>query len=93
MNGFGIFLMVVYPGAFVDLHTDHLKAISAARQLRIYCAGIWHNFVLVLLAIAVLFTLPYLLNPLYATGTGVVITNVVKVGRSTTTDIQRRSQT
>ncbi|XP_072018604.1 membrane-bound transcription factor site-2 protease-like [Amphiura filiformis] len=25
VNGFGIFLMVVYPGAFVDLHTDHLR--------------------------------------------------------------------
>ncbi|XP_071955506.1 membrane-bound transcription factor site-2 protease-like isoform X2 [Antedon mediterranea] len=78
VNGFGIFLLVIYPGAFVDLHTDHLHAVSAIRQLRIYCAGIWHNFVLVVTGVLVMSTLPTLLSPMYVTGTGVVLTDVVK---------------
>ena len=79
VNGFGMFIMAIYPGAFVDLHSDHLQAISPARQLRIYCAGIWHNLVLVALGIFVFYALPYLLSPLYITGAGVIITDVLKV--------------
>ncbi|XP_071801549.1 membrane-bound transcription factor site-2 protease-like isoform X2 [Asterias amurensis] len=78
VNGFGMFIMAIYPGAFVDLHSDHLQAISPARQLRIYCAGIWHNLVLVALGIFVFYALPYLLSPLYITGAGVIITDVLK---------------
>ncbi|XP_033112702.1 membrane-bound transcription factor site-2 protease-like isoform X2 [Anneissia japonica] len=78
VNGFGIFLLAIYPGAFVDLHTDQLNAVSPIRQLRIYCAGIWHNFVLVLAGIFVMLTLPALLSPLYVTGSGVVLTDVIK---------------
>lgn len=39
VNGFGMFVFVVYPGAFVDLFTTHLNLISPAQQLRIFCAG------------------------------------------------------
>lgn len=39
VNGFGIFVFVVYPGAFVDLFTTHLNIISPVQQLRIFCAG------------------------------------------------------
>uniref|UniRef100_H2ZTK5 Membrane-bound transcription factor site-2 protease n=1 Tax=Latimeria chalumnae TaxID=7897 RepID=H2ZTK5_LATCH len=38
-NGFGMFIFVVYPGAFVDLLTTHLQLISPVQQLRIFCAG------------------------------------------------------
>lgn len=39
VNGFGMFVFVVYPGAFVDLFTTHLNLISPTQQLRIFCAG------------------------------------------------------
>lgn len=39
VNGFGMFVFVVYPGAFVDLFTTHLNLISPVQQLRIFCAG------------------------------------------------------
>ena len=39
VNGFGMFVFVVYPGAFVDLFTTHLTLVSPAQQLRIFCAG------------------------------------------------------
>ncbi|XP_060566706.1 membrane-bound transcription factor site-2 protease-like [Ruditapes philippinarum] len=76
VNGFGLFLLLIYPGAYVDLSSDHLQVISPLRQLRIYCAGVWHNFIIVLIGIAVLFTYPWFIMPFYTTGNGVVITQV-----------------
>lgn len=76
VNGFGVFLLFVYPGAFVDLHADHLSVISFKRQLRIYCAGVWHNVVLAVVAAFILFALPWLLSPLYASGEGAAVVSV-----------------
>ena len=74
--------MAVYPGAFVDLYTEHLTVISPLRQLRIYCAGVWHNSVLVIVGLVLLWSLPYLLVPIYATGQGAVVLKVLKVSRT-----------
>ena len=79
VQGFGLFVMAVYPGAFVDMCTDHLSAISPLSQLRIYCAGIWHNFILVLVALAVYYCLPLLMVPLYQQGRGVAVRYVAEV--------------
>ena len=76
VNGFGVFVLFLYPGAFVDLHTDHLSVISPKRQLRIYCAGVWHNVILVLCALLFLWSLPAILSPLYFTGGGVAVTSL-----------------
>lgn len=76
VNGFGVFMLFLYPGAFVDLHSDHLSVISPKRQLKIYCAGVWHNFILVLCALGVVWALPYLMAPFYTTGLGAVVTSV-----------------
>lgn len=73
INGWGMFLLLVYPGAYVDLHSDHLALISAKRQLRIYCAGVWHNLVLALCGIVAFLLLPILLMPLYSKGVGAVV--------------------
>ncbi|CAN9506032.1 unnamed protein product [Ophioblennius macclurei] len=78
VNGFGMFVFVVYPGAFVDLFTTHLNLISPAQQLRIFCAGVWHNFILCLVALAFLFLLPVFLFPAYSTGGGALVTEVVQ---------------
>lgn len=78
VNGFGIFVLALYPGAFVDLSTEHLQVVSPIRQLRIYCAGVWHNFVIVILAIMVLLFLPLFLLPFYHSGNAVAITYVVE---------------
>uniref|UniRef100_A0A671XL38 Membrane-bound transcription factor site-2 protease n=1 Tax=Sparus aurata TaxID=8175 RepID=A0A671XL38_SPAAU len=78
VNGFGMFVFVVYPGAFVDLFTTHLNLISPTQQLRIFCAGVWHNFVLCVAALAFLFLLPILLFPVYYTGAGALVTEVVQ---------------
>ena len=76
INGWGMFLLLVYPGAYVDLHPDHLALISAKRQLRIYCAGVWHNLILALFGIATFFLLPVILMPLYSKGIGAVVLHI-----------------
>ncbi|XP_012675652.1 membrane-bound transcription factor site-2 protease isoform X2 [Clupea harengus] len=78
LNGFGIFVFVVYPGAFVDLFTTHLNLISPIQQLRIFCAGVWHNFILCVAALCFLLLLPLMLFPLYYTGAGALVTEVVE---------------
>lgn len=78
VNGFGMFFMLIYPGAFVDLYTEHLTVISPLRQLRIYCAGVWHNAVLVLVGMLLIWCLPYLLVPFYVTGQGAVVFSLLK---------------
>lgn len=77
-NGFGIFIFIVYPGAFVDLFTTHLQLISPVQQLRIFCAGVWHNFVLGVVSFMVLFLLPAFLFPFYYTGVGAFVTEVTE---------------
>ncbi|XP_030624752.1 membrane-bound transcription factor site-2 protease [Chanos chanos] len=78
LNGFGMFMFVIYPGAFVDLFTTHLNLISPIQQLRIFCAGVWHNFMLCVAALCFLFLLPLLLFPFYYTGAGALVTEVVE---------------
>ncbi|KAG2175496.1 hypothetical protein INT43_001143, partial [Umbelopsis isabellina] len=46
INHSGIFLYIVYPGAFVDIPSRPLSLLSPVRQLKVICAGVWHNFVL-----------------------------------------------
>ncbi|KAF9121240.1 Membrane-bound transcription factor site-2 protease [Mortierella sp. 14UC] len=42
----GIFLYILYPGAFVDISSRALAIMSPIQQLRVVCAGVWHNVVL-----------------------------------------------
>lgn len=42
-------------------------------------AGVWHNFVLCVAALAILFLLPIFLFPMYTTGVGALVTEVVQV--------------
>lgn len=65
VNGFGIFLMFIFPGAYVDLCSDHLMVISPIRQLRIFCAGVWHNFILVLVCALGLLVHPFMVSLLF----------------------------
>ena len=49
-------------------------------QLRIFCAGIWHNLLLVLAALAFLYFLPWLLIPMCRPlDNGVLVAHVAEV--------------
>jgi S2P endopeptidase len=64
INAFGMFLMGVYPGAFVDIG-EGIEKLSPLSQLRIYCGGAWHNAVLALGCFVGILLLPILVSPLY----------------------------
>ncbi|KAI9252680.1 hypothetical protein BY458DRAFT_355365 [Sporodiniella umbellata] len=44
----GMFIMYLYPGAFVNIPDQPLQSLAPFRQLKIVCAGVWHNLVLYL---------------------------------------------
>ena len=90
VKGFGVFFLVLYPGAFVDIATDQLLSASPRQQLRIFCAGVWHNIVIVVMAIIVLLSLPTLLSPAYLSGRSVLITALPEVAPSVILQISYR---
>lgn len=75
MSGFGVFLLFLYPGAFAEFK-EELTGLGWLPQLKIYCAGSWHNIVLSGFSYLCLFLLPLGLFPLYYNAGGVVITRV-----------------
>ncbi|CAF1538868.1 unnamed protein product, partial [Didymodactylos carnosus] len=80
VNGCGYFIFLLYPGAYVDLHQEQLQMISAVRQLRIYCAGVFHNMVLVAIALIFLLINPLIMKHLYteaATNGGCLVARYV----------------
>ncbi|KAG1474066.1 hypothetical protein G6F56_000576 [Rhizopus delemar] len=44
----GVFFMYLYPGAFVNIPDQQLATLTPFRQLKIVCAGVWHNLILYL---------------------------------------------
>ncbi|CDS10102.1 hypothetical protein LRAMOSA02779 [Lichtheimia ramosa] len=44
----GVFMYYIYPGAFVNIPDQALSLLSPFNQLKIICAGVWHNIVLYL---------------------------------------------
>lgn len=78
IQGCGLFVLGIFPGAFVDLPRDQLSVLSPWRQLKIYCAGVWHNIVAALLALLLLFGNKFLLAPFYAENVGVSVISVLK---------------
>ncbi|KAG0168978.1 hypothetical protein DFQ30_004081 [Apophysomyces sp. BC1015] len=57
----GVFISYLYPGAFVNIPDQQLQMLSPFRQLKIVCAGVWHNLILYL------FTMLFLSGGLQAT--------------------------
>lgn len=77
--GVGLVIIFIIPVAFVKINSEEISALHPIRQLRIFCAGIWHNIVLSLLAYLFLLSLPFLLSSLYEVGRGVSVLNVHEV--------------
>nr|SVE74263.1 EOG090X08FA [Daphnia barbata] len=73
---FGIFIWLFIPAAFVELSTNDVTSLSSWQQLKIYCAGVWHNIILSAIALASLTLLPIFLMPLFQTGVGVYVLNL-----------------
>lgn len=59
--------------SFVLFNCFDLDRASLAQRLRIFCAGVLHNVALALIGAFILWTLPYLMFPLYTRGAGVLV--------------------
>jgi S2P endopeptidase len=75
-----MFVFLVFPGAFVNF-VDEFEGLSHFNKLKIFCAGTWHNFVLVLVALFLSFTLTTTMIPLYSYGEGASVLYVDEVRR------------
>ena len=56
-----------------------LFAVSPWRQLRIFCAGVWHNIVIVILGVLLLYSLPVTLSPFYTLHEQLVVVSHTEV--------------
>lgn len=72
-----IFLLI--PAAFVQLPTEIFEGLSPRNQLKVVCAGVWHNLVLVLVSVSFILSAPVILFPFYSSTDGVVIARIVNV--------------
>ena len=70
IRGAGLVLVVVYPGAYVEIDSADLERATPAARLRIFLAGVFHNAVLALLALVLLWALPLAVSPLFASAAG-----------------------
>ena len=61
------------------MNTEQYEALPARRQLSIVCAGVWHNFVVAVIAYLMLMSLPTLLLPFYDADSGVVVQSIDQV--------------
>ncbi|GMS88246.1 hypothetical protein PENTCL1PPCAC_10421, partial [Pristionchus entomophagus] len=76
VNGFGIFILGIYPGAFTDIDTNSLQRASPWHRIQIYSAGVWHNLVMAVVAYLLYANSAALLSPIYTTHHGIMITDV-----------------
>ena len=77
MYGSGLFMFLIYPAAFVDLNTEALKRCDAFQRLRIFCAGVWHNCIMMVGAYVIWTSLPFTLFFLgYTKAHAVTVTSV-----------------
>lgn len=77
--GIGIFIFFTIPIAYVDMNSEQTVALPLKNQLRIICAGVWHNIILATVAAAVLVFSTWLWTPLYSTNSGVYVKTIVPV--------------
>jgi hypothetical protein len=64
-EGVGVFVAFVVPGAFVRLEEGLLPQLPTRAQLKVYCAGAWHNLILAAFCVAATAGMPLALFPLY----------------------------
>lgn len=74
--GFSVTIFFIVP--VVLTHLDQLESVSSIKQLRVTCAGVWHNIFLALIAAVVATALPWFLYPFYDFGTGVQVESITK---------------
>lgn len=96
---FGMFLMFIYPGAFVDIPIEdfHFSNPQPTRRdllasLKVFTAGGWHNAVLALLAFFCIVGQGILLAPFFTHATGGVVVTSVRADSAMARDFRAGDQ-
>eukprot|EP00171_Calliarthron_tuberculosum_P015405 IDg15405t1 len=76
VTGVGGFLAFVFPGAYVQL--EGVEKLAIVPQLKVYCAGVWHNVVTAALALLLAGALPSLSVVFFAPRAGALVVHVPK---------------
>lgn len=77
--GLGMFIFFIIPIAYVHISNEQLTMLPLRNQLRVTCAGVWHNIVLATVAAALLVFCTWLWAPLYSIGSGVYVKTILPV--------------
>lgn len=77
VSAVGGFIALILPGAFVRL--TGINDMPPRTQLRVYCAGAWHNAVSAVIALIIVAAIPLISVPFFQTGSGALVVNVPPV--------------
>lgn len=72
----GIFVFFLLFGAFVEPDEKSLEKKSRRAKLRVYSAGALANFVVGIIFLGILFSLPLVIGPMFSSSNGVLIVEV-----------------
>lgn len=73
----GAFLALAVPGAYVQL--TGVEKMATVAQLRVYCAGVWHNVMTAIFALVTVLLLPNIMGVGYVRGVGAIVVDVPMV--------------
>lgn len=73
LYGTGFILFFIISVAYVQICNDKLLSSPVRSQLRIMCAGVWHNIVLAMMAMMFLSLGTWLYKPFFSTESGVSV--------------------
>lgn len=74
--GVGLLIAFIVPIAYVQMSSEQLSSLPLFNQLRILCAGVWHNIILAVMAVAFLLLTTWLWAPLYTSGHGLYVKSI-----------------
>ncbi|XP_015428984.1 PREDICTED: membrane-bound transcription factor site-2 protease [Dufourea novaeangliae] len=77
LYGVGIVIAFIIPIAYVRISSEQFSSLPLTNQLRVNCAGIWHNVVLATVAATIFMFSTWLWAPLYLYGNGVYVKTVL----------------
>eukprot|EP00181_Compsopogon_caeruleus_P005087 CAMPEP_0184687962 /NCGR_PEP_ID=MMETSP0312-20130426/28109_1 /TAXON_ID=31354 /ORGANISM="Compsopogon coeruleus, Strain SAG 36.94" /LENGTH=549 /DNA_ID=CAMNT_0027144617 /DNA_START=207 /DNA_END=1857 /DNA_ORIENTATION=+ len=74
VSGVAGFIALIFPGAFVQM--VGIRELPTWRQLKVVCAGAWHNIIIAMACIASIASLPYLLLPVFSQNSELMIVGI-----------------
>ncbi|KAK2584852.1 hypothetical protein KPH14_006290 [Odynerus spinipes] len=77
LYGVGILLVFVIPIAYVNMNSEQFVSLPLRNQLRIMCAGVWHNIILAAIAATILVLSTWFWAPLYDLHSGVYVKSIL----------------